>query len=156
MLGSNGAGALLLNGDNIVSGGPATVEDATGLNIADGDDIIDMGNNHNGSIKMYGQGGNDKLIGGYADMPGVTQLEKIYGGSGDDKIWMVNPEERSLETVDDMNYGYGGLGEDFLYGTDAGDWLAGDLYYKKTYGEDERDIQGGDDVLHGFGGDDRI
>ena len=45
----------------------ALTEDATGLNIADGDDIIQMGNIFDGNVKIYGQGGNDKLIGGYND-----------------------------------------------------------------------------------------
>ena len=131
LVGSNGASTVLVHGDNPSVGGPAIVEDATGLNIADGDDIIDMGNNHNGLVKMYGQGGNDKLIGGYADLPGVTQTEYLFGGSGDDKIWMVNPEERSFD-VTTKNYGYGGLGNDFLYGSDYGDLLIADEYYKTT------------------------
>ena len=63
------------------------MEDASGLNIADGDDIIEIGDNNMG-VKVYGQGGNDKIIGGF----GPAQLEQLYGGSGDDKIWLVNPE----------------------------------------------------------------
>ena len=39
-------------------------EDATALNIADGDDIIEIGDN-NMAVKAYGQGGNDKIIGGF-------------------------------------------------------------------------------------------
>ena len=38
--------------------------DANGLNINDGDDIIDIGNN-NLIVVAVGQGGNDKIIGGY-------------------------------------------------------------------------------------------
>ena len=74
----------------------ALTEDATGLNIADGDDIIQMGNIFDGNVKIYGQGGNDKLIGGFNDQGG-TQTEFLFGGSGDDKIWMVAPENRALE-----------------------------------------------------------
>ena len=99
-VGSNGASTLQILGDNQVPGGTfATQEDATGRNIADGDDIIHMGNNHNGTVKLYGQGGNDKIIGGYANLPGVTQSEYIFGGSGDDKLWMVSPEQRSFATT---------------------------------------------------------
>ena len=73
-VGSNGSSTVLVHGDNPVSVGvPATTEDSTGRNIADGDDIIHMGNNHNGLVKLYGQGGNDKIIGGYDNLPGVTQ-----------------------------------------------------------------------------------
>ena len=45
-----------------------------------------------GVQKVYGQGGNDKIIGGWADNMGPPQLEFLYGGSGDDKIWLVSPE----------------------------------------------------------------
>ena len=71
----------------------ATVEDENGLNINDGDDIIDVGNN-NTDVRVFGQAGNDKLIGGY----GPSQVDRLYGGSGDDKIWLVNPEQREFDT----------------------------------------------------------
>ena len=67
-------------------------EDATGLNQADGDDIIVLGNNIRGPQKIYGQGGNDKIIGGYVDMDGAPSMKFFYGGSGDDRIWAVSPE----------------------------------------------------------------
>ena len=38
-------------------------------------------------VVVYGQGGNDKISGGY----GVMQVDKLWGGSGDDKIWLINP-----------------------------------------------------------------
>ena len=66
-LGSNGSNNVVARGDNFTT--TPLIEDATGLNIADGDDIIQMGNNHNGLVKLYGQGGNDKLIGGYNNTP---------------------------------------------------------------------------------------
>ena len=40
------------------------MEDPTGLNIADGDDIIEIGDN-NENVFVWGQGGNDIIIGGY-------------------------------------------------------------------------------------------
>ena len=67
LVGSNGSNTVIARGDN--SAAMPLMEDATGLNIADGDDIIQMGNNHNGLVKLYGQGGNDKLIGGYNNTP---------------------------------------------------------------------------------------
>ena len=100
-------------------------EDSTALNINDGDDIIHIGNG-NTNVYGWGQGGNDKLIGGY----GPAQLEKLYGGSGDDKIWMVSPENRALDIAASSNFAYGGIGDDFVYGTDAGDRLAGDEHIK--------------------------
>ena len=100
------------------------VEDATGLNIADGDDIIEIGDN-NMLVSVYGQGGNDKIIGGF----GANQIDKLYGGSGDDKIWLVNPEQREFDTYG-KDYGYGGQGNDAIYGTDAADEIFGDDYNK--------------------------
>ena len=110
------------------------MEDASGLNIADGDDIIEIGDNNMG-VKVYGQGGNDKIIGGF----GATQVDKLYGGSGDDKIWMVSPEKRALEDTAAKNYGYGGIGNDTIYGTDADDLLLGDEYNKTDMDINEMD-----------------
>ena len=83
--GDNVTGQITIFGDSATSS--PNVEDATAFNLNDGDDIIDVGNN-NTIVKVYGQGGNDKIIGGF----GVSQVETFYGGSGDDKIWLVNPE----------------------------------------------------------------
>lgn len=83
-------------GDNF-SATPLT-EDDTALNQADGDDIITLGNNLRGTTKVYGQGGNDKIVGGWTDDTGAPQIEFFYGGSGDDKIWMVSPGEIPLDT----------------------------------------------------------
>ena len=40
------------------------------------------------SVKAFGQGGNDRLVGGY----GADQVDKLYGGSGDDTLWMINED----------------------------------------------------------------
>ena len=87
----------------------------------DGDDIITVGNN-NFFVYVYGQGGNDKVVGGW----GSSQIEKLYGGTGDDKIWLVSPEQRSLD-VNGSDEAHGGLGADHLYGTDVADRLIGDF-----------------------------
>ena len=94
-LGSNLTGTQLVFGDNF-SATPLT-EDDTALNQADGDDIITLGNNIRGTTKVYGQGGNDKIVGGYEDGTSPPQVEFFHGGSGDDKIWMVSPENRALD-----------------------------------------------------------
>ena len=119
--GTDVMGAIKIYGDND-SPTPLT-EDSTDLNINDGDDIIYI-DNDNTLVYGWGQGGNDKLIGGF----GSAQIEKLYGGSGDDKIWLVNPEQREFDNVAAKNYGYGGQGNDFVYGTDGFDLIFGDDY----------------------------
>jgi hypothetical protein len=53
----------------------------------DGDDVIDLGNNPllTNYQDAYGQGGNDKILGG------IGTRQYLYGGDGDDKIWVHNP-----------------------------------------------------------------
>ena len=56
---------MTIYGDNrVLNGDPITTYDADGLNINDGDDIIRVDNN-NMAVFVVGQGGNDKIIGGY-------------------------------------------------------------------------------------------
>ena len=152
--GDNIGGDVTIYGDNRVLNGQAVTDyDADGLNINDGDDIIDVGNN-NLTVVVVGQGGNDKIIGGY----GATQVENLYGGPGDDKIWLVNPDERAFETTVGQNYGYGGLGDDQIYGTDAPDEIFGDDFNKLNTFDVivAEDLVGGNDVLKGYGGADAI
>ena len=91
-------GSVVVTGDNYDAPVMILTEDDSGLNQADGDDIITLGNNVRGNSKVYGQGGNDKIVGGWADGGGPPQLEFFYGGSGDDKIWLVSPGEIALDT----------------------------------------------------------
>lgn len=56
-----------------------------------GDDIIDHGDYGYGEYG-FGGDGNDKIIGGLA-----TYGARYEGNAGDDKIWMINPEQRGLE-----------------------------------------------------------
>ena len=127
-----------------------------------GDDIIDFGDHNYGHIG-YGGDGNDKLIGGIA-----TALQRLYGDDGDDKIWMINPEQRGMEgTVTKGYYGYGGYGNDHIYGSDIGEILLGDdgttedvggdlhITYG-TFAEYYNESGNGDDVIFGYGGDDKI
>ena len=80
----------------------------------DGNDIIDIEDNPGSAIYGHGQGGDDKIIGsvqGASPMP-----EKLYGGDGDDKIWLLNPGQYEDSAADAFNYGYGGRGNDIIYG----------------------------------------
>ena len=58
-------GDLKIYGDNISA--TPLVEDAAGYNLNDGDDIIDIGND-NANVFAFGQGGNDKIIGGFGSL----------------------------------------------------------------------------------------
>ena len=63
--GSNIGVSVQIYGDNPVNtGDPADTYDPDGLNKNDGDDVIDVGDN-NETVAVQGQGGNDKIIGGY-------------------------------------------------------------------------------------------
>ena len=75
------------------------VEFPGGWNKFDGNDIIDVGD-FNGNVGVYGQGGNDKIIGGLGtgtdDSTNTDfQVDKLWGGSGDDKIWTIEPDRRA-------------------------------------------------------------
>ena len=65
------------------------IEQSDSFNKYDGNDIIDVGD-ENFDVGVFGQGGNDKIIGGV----GANQIDKLFGGSGDDKIWMIEPDRR--------------------------------------------------------------
>ena len=153
--GSDITGSLFIYGDNDVDGGDmATNEDPDGRNMNDGNDLITVGNNNN-MVKAYGQGGDDKIIGGF----GENQSELLFGGSGDDKIWTISPAQRDLDNATTlMNSAYGGIGDDKLYGSAGVDRLVGDTTYRNplTEGLQNTDTYGGDDWLRGFEGDDEI
>ena len=108
--GNNNTGSITVFGD--ISANTPLTENAEEANFYDGDDIITIGNN-NANVFAYGQGGNDKITGGF----GSQQVEKLYGGSGDDKIWLFSPEQISQDTAGD--YGVGNLGSDQLFGNDG-------------------------------------
>ena len=119
----------------------------------DGDDLIDMGDNPDigeDGQKAFGQGGNDKIIGG---LTGAME-ERLYGGDGDDKIWAENPGQ--VETNADANWIWGNNGNDIIYGSVKRDRLYGDWAREST---DETilnddtdpgkfDTEGGDDIIY--------
>ena len=110
----------------------------------------------------FGGPGNDKIIGG------ITTDQYLYGDEGDDKIWVINPEQRGMEIFSDEtdrdNEAKGGYGNDHIFGSDAADRIIGDIGDINTtddeyiYGSDDDyyNQDGGDDVIFGYGGDDLI
>ena len=57
----------------------------------------------------------------------MNARDLLYGGSGDDKIWLVKPEVRALDNDSGFaNLAMGGQGNDNIYGSDGFDIIAGD------------------------------
>ena len=106
--------------------GPNSIDDDDGygnvvLTGYNGDDIIDHGDYNYGDYG-YGGDGNDKLIGGLA-----TNTLRLDGEAGDDKIWMINPEQRGLEPTPGGSWtAFGGHGNDHIFGSEIGEFLVGD------------------------------
>lgn len=95
-----------------------------------------------GMNKIYGDAGNDIIIGG-------DDIDLIYGGAGNDKIY----------AGDGRNAVYGGKGSDFLLGGWENDRLFGDAGNDTIYGwGDDDTIHGGsgNDTIYGGSGNDRI
>ena len=141
----------------------------------DGNDIIDIEENYGSAIDVYGQGGDDKIIGSVQGSDAAT--ERLFGGDGDDKIWLLNPGQYEYGGTDQVNYGFGGRGNDIIYGdnrasflygddgddiiysgvndatTDAYDDIEGGAGDDKIYGQGKSYItafgDGGDDLIHG-------
>ena len=121
MSGSNNTGTITIFGDNKTADGEGFQEDEFGDNQYDGDDTIILGDGNTANTIVYGQGGNDKIYGG------VNEKDLLYGGSGDDKIWLVSPAVRSLDNNTALaNLALGGQGNDKIYGSDGLDVIAGD------------------------------
>lgn len=95
-----------------------------------------------GMNRLYGDAGNDIIIGG-------DDIDLIYGGDGNDKIY----------AGDGRNAVYGGKGNDFLLGGWENDRLFGDAGNDTIYGwGDDDTIHGGsgNDTIYGGSGNDRI
>jgi Ca2+-binding RTX toxin-like protein len=161
--GSNASDALFYNNGQIAGGfgGFSNIEQFL---LGEGDDIIDLsahgvgGTDYTKAGAIYGQGGNDLIIGG----AGKDTLE---GDAGNDIIFGW----RGSDTL------FGGSGDDFLYGDDLGfngisgddiieggsgsDSLYGGRGSDKLTGGDDNDLlygQAGGDNLSGGAGDDRL
>jgi len=169
--GSEGGGAVELWGDNRAYTYGENAEYVGALDIygreGDGDDIIDVEENYGQAIVVYGQGGNDKIIGSVQGAMGVT--EKLFGGNGNDKIWAFNPGQFEPDvSIDGMQYIYGGIGKDIIYGSNRGDKIYGDMSNNENDGDDDIIYSGindmiadptapvGGDYIYGGGGDDKI
>ena len=95
-----------------------------------------------GINKLYGDAGDDRIIGG-------NDIDLIYGGAGADYIY----------TGDGRNAVYGGSGKDTIVGGWENDRLFGEAGNDIIYGYGDNDtIHGGsgDDIIFGGRGNDRI
>ena len=116
----------------------------------DGDDLLDLGDSDfSDSIinYAYGQGGNDKILGGRASE------QRIHGGNGDDKIWAVNPGQ--FQTIADsadttITHAYGGNGNDIIYGAphDPSDTFGNERLYGQDGDGFENSEVDGDDIIY--------
>ena len=125
------------NGMQVLSGGDSIgmftdagipEDTAASAAIADGDDFLDHGDGNYANY-AFGNGGNDKIIGG-----GLFKNQQILsGGDGDDKIFAINPSQRGtaydvlLDGVDARGaVSIGGLGNDEIHGANWDDTITGD------------------------------
>jgi len=143
IIGGNGAAALYtIYGDHIMP--DANGDFLTSSSPVDGDDLIRIGDNpaSTGEALAFGQGGNDKIIGG------IGQINRIYGGDGDDQLLANNQDQ--TETTDGQNYIEGNDGNDWIFGSNKMDRLYGDGS-RQTSGDSAvtmDDLTGGDDVIY--------
>ena len=146
--------------DNVIGDGS---DGRVFLEAGDGDDLVDLGD-FNYSSLVYGEAGNDKMIGGQH-----YGFQKLYGGTGDDKMWSINEDQRGQEIDPAMETEmWGDDGNDHMFGNDLDERLMGDTYSLTTgdgylslelnYGSlpDYYNETGGDDVIYGYGGVDAI
>ncbi|MBQ6516031.1 hypothetical protein IJI31_02515 [bacterium] len=124
------------NGNDIIIGNNLSKADK--INLADNygitlSDVITSETMLIGDNLLYGEGGNDIILGG-------SQFDLIYGGNGNDFIW----------TGEGRNAAYGEKGNDFIVGGSDTDRLFGDAGNDIIYG------LGDDDVISGGDGNDSI
>ena len=106
--------SVVVSGDRGLTG-EEHPEDSQDSLSADGDDVIDIGQNLFRVI-AYGNGGNDKIFGGDGVVSALNQsAEYLYGGSGDDKIWAQHPGV--ITDNNNLQYMFGGAGNDWLSGS---------------------------------------
>ncbi len=127
---------------------------------------------------LYGQEGNDTLIGGPAAdlvvggdgndvLRGGAGMDRLIGGIGADQLFGDDDADR-LEGEDGDDVLRGGRGDDYLHGGTGGDQLYGDEGDDSLTGAEDRDylygglgndiLRGGDtrDILRGNEGDDQL
>jgi Ca2+-binding RTX toxin-like protein len=171
------AGAVVVNNELIVTGGPANdnielltpsagvVEarlNGVSLGSFNAASVSALGGGGNDSIVMRpsrfnlpvvfrGGAGADSMIGGYANdqLHGDEGDDFLVGDRGNDEIWGGPGRDK----------GYGRLGNDVLHGGDDNDQLRGDLGDDLVFGDLGKDTVRGDagnDVVHGNDGGDRL
>lgn len=99
-----------------------------------------LGGNAEDDIELYGYGGDDLLVGGYA-------YNDLYGGWGNDVLIGGNHPHSQDDFSNEL---YGGYGDDLLIGGDYDDALHGHS------GKDDLRGGRGDDLLLGGDGDDEL
>lgn len=158
----NNVGQVSVSGTNVVASIDGETFSESGSAITDivfigyaGDDTFT--NTSGLSSSMYGQLGNDTLIGGSGDddLVGGPGNDTIQGNEGNDRIVGANGND-TLEGGDgnDRMFGtagvnmiFGGRGNDTIYGSNDVDEIHGDGGTDKIY------ALGGDDILYtGTGG----
>jgi Ca2+-binding RTX toxin-like protein len=122
--------------------------------VIDEDDFLYGGNGNDvingevGSDVIYGEAGDDVLIGG--DGFSSSEVNWVYGGEGNDFLYGGNRTD----------YLYGGNGNDYLYGLAGNDFLYGEGGFDRLYGNEGNDwLDGGEgvaDQLTGGSGADRF
>ena len=124
----------------------------------DGNDTIE--NETEIPSRLWGQGGNDVLLGGSAD-------DMIFGGEGEDHIrghegndyLYGNEDNDEIWGYEGTDYLFGGSGEDYLSGGSESDTIGAGSGNDTVFGGSGEDsIHGGsgNDSVHGGTGDDRI
>lgn len=112
------------------------------------------------ALSLYGDKGNDTLIGGSLDdvLRGGKGADELYGSSGNDSMNGDHGADLLVgEDGDDVMHG--GCGNDTLMGSGGNDSLFGDQGSDALFGEFDNDyLHGGkgDDSLEGGDGDDDL
>jgi Ca2+-binding RTX toxin-like protein len=125
--------------DNIVKGDWFKRLEVRG---GDGNDIVRVDGTVTYPLEIYGESGNDTMIGGDGNdtLSGGAGKNDLAGGNGNDRLYGSNGPDRL----------YGGNGEDRLYGNGGDDYLEGGNQADRLYGGD------GNDFLFGGGSIDRL
>jgi len=165
---------LYNNGSMVIGGGTLSNIEAIGwIEGSNFDDVLTDMDSSSNFAPMFGNGGNDRLYGGYytGDIHGGDGDDLIdrgnspygfqhYGEAGNDLLigsyngerldgGSGNDELRGHGGFDDL---FGGDGDDLMDGGSYGDTLAGDAGNDVMYGGGDADTMdggSGDDVMHG-------
>ncbi len=146
-------------------------------NGGDGNDHLDASTSQ-AAVQLYGDDGNDTLIGGMSDdilvggggndtLTGGAEYDRLYGGEGHDRLYGgTGNDVLKGEAGDDVaeggegnDYVAGYAGDDLLSGGDGNDTLTGGEGHDRVNGDRGDDVVEGDvgeDTLTGGEGNDRL